>query len=223
MATLAKQLPRCIFLDPAARTGTAAPRFVPLRTAVLSTMDILLNQHGAAFTAAVVPALPDIAVAVKFPDAETRLAACSVIATVLHPPRIAAARRVPAWQLVREELYVRLVCGGAAEPMHEDTPAGAAGAGEVSEEDAREQRVRQALETVCLCVLVKLQAAPAARKRIPYRLFGIICNSEELQRLVADSDALENLISFIISEVRPGGSPTTCAPAATPNRRLIPV
>lgn len=203
MGTLARQLPRCIFLDPGSRSGTAGPRFVPLRTAVLSTMDILLNQHGAPFTATVVPALPDIAAAVKFPDAETRLAACSVIATVLHPPRIAAARRVPAWQLVREQLYLCLVCGGKMDVSAEEGPAATAAAGgEASGEDAREQRVRKALETVCLSVLVKLQAVPAARTRIPYRLFGIICNSEQLQRLVADSDALENLISFIISEVR---------------------
>lgn len=227
MGTLARQLPRCIFLDPSSRTGTAAPRFVPLRTTVLSTMDILLNQHGAAFTAAVVPALPDIAAAVKFPDAETRLAACSVLATVLHPPRIAAARRVPVWQLVREQLYLCLVCGGKADTPAEEGPAAAAAAaaagGEPSGEDAREQRVRKALETVCLSVLVKLQAVPAARTRIPYRLFGIICNSEELQRLVADSDALENLISFIISEVRRPltlqALPPHPCPSTLPHRR----
>lgn len=207
MAALTLQLPRCIFRDPATRTGTAAPRYVPLRTAVLSTMDVLLNQHDAPFTIAAVPALVDITAAIKFPDAETRLAACSVIATVLHPPRIAAARRSPEWPRVREELYLSLVRAGKPEEEKDDnaspTKAAAAAAAVAAGEDVqrREQRVGKALESVCLSVLVKLQAVPAARTRIPYRLFGIICNSEELQRLVADSDALENLISFIILEV----------------------
>lgn len=193
MAALTQQLPRCIFRDPASRTGVAAPRCVPLRTAVLSTMDILLNQHDAPFTMTIVPALVDVTAAIKFPDAETRLAACSVIATMMHPPRIAAARRAPEWPRAREELYANLVRGGKRGAEKEEAADGG---------DAREQQVRKALEAVCLSVLVKLQAVPAARTRIPYRLFGIICNSEELQRLVADSDALENLISFIITEVR---------------------
>eukprot|EP00892_Ulva_mutabilis_P011595 jgi/Ulvmu1/8808/UM048_0063.1 len=199
MAALSTQLPRCIFADPATRTGTAAPRFVPLRAAVLSTMDVLLNQHDEPFTMAGVPALPDVTAAIKFPDAETRLAACSVIATMLHPPRIAAARRSPEWPRVREQLNAALVRDGKREGEAEGDGG----------EDAREARVRKALESVCLSVLVKLQAVPAARTRIPYRLFGIICNSEELQRLVADSDALENLISFIITETESASWATT--------------
>ena len=171
---------------------TADLRFSPLRTTVLTAIDALLRQHPPCFTAAVCAHLPDIAAAIKYTDADTRMSSCALIATLLQPDRRKALQNAAEWPRAREQLFDMYVRGSSAEHT-----------AEAAKPDTRDTLVVSYIELAALTALIKLQSLPAMRGHVPLRLLELVGESESLQRAVADSDALEHLTAFILAAVRP--------------------
>jgi hypothetical protein len=200
MHALLQQLPRCLYMNPdtagSPREAGAAPQpappcMVPLRTTVLAAMDTLLRLHPPPFSAPVCGHLPAIAAAVKFADPETRMSACALVATLLQPEWLAALQAAPEWPSARQQLFVAHLRGSSAD-------CGAA----LAEGSAWDTHLVSALKLAALSALIKLQALPALRARVPLHLLELISTSNSLQRAVADSNALEHLTTFLLAEVR---------------------
>lgn len=226
MQALLQQLHRCLYAHPdqrhAAQNGTdtaeaeptdkskkgnskasyvppkvAPQRFSPLRTTVLTAIDTLLRHHPPSFTPTVCTHLPDIAAAIRYTDADTRMSACALVATLLQPDRRKALQHATEWPQAREQLFDMYVRGSSAEHT-----------AEASKPDARDALVVSAIELAALTALIKLQSLPAMRGQVPLRLLELVGESESLQRAVADSNALEHLTAFILAAVRA----TMCMP-----------
>lgn len=170
----------------------AAPQsFAPLRTTVLTAIDTLLRQHPPSFTPTVCTHLPDIAAAIRYPDADTRMSACALVATLLQPDRRIALQHAVEWPEAREHLFDMFVRGSSIEH-----------GAEAAQPNARDAMVVSTIELAALTALIKLQALPAMRRQVPLRLLELVGESDRLQRAVADSNALEHLTAFILAVVR---------------------
>ena len=167
-------------------------RFSPLRTTVLTAIDTLLRHHPPSFAPTVCANLPDIAAAIRYTDADTRMSACALVATLLQPDRRKALQHAAQWTRARDQLFDMCVRGSSAELSADaDKP------------EARDALVVSAIELAALTALIKLQSLAAMRGQVPLRLLELMGESENLQRAVADSNALEHLAAFILAAVRP--------------------
>jgi hypothetical protein len=169
----------------------ASQRFSPLRTTVLSAIDTLLRHHVPCFAPTVCTHLPDISAAIRYTDADTRMGACALVATLLQPERRKALQQAAEWPQAREQLFNMYVRGSSAEHS-----------AEASKSDLRDALVVSAIELAALTALIKLQSLPGMRGHVPLRLLELIGESEHLQRAVADSNALEHLTAFVLAAVR---------------------
>jgi hypothetical protein len=168
----------------------APQRFSPLRTTVLTAMDRLLRHNAPSFTATVCSHVPDIAAAIRYADADTRMSACALVATLLQPDRREELQAAAEWPQAREQLFDMYVRGSSAEHS-----------AEAEKEEGRDALVVLSIEMAVLTALIKLQALPCMRGQVPQRLLELVSKSESLQRAVADSNALEHLTAFVLAAV----------------------